>query len=112
MNVAAITPDGTKPAAKAGNDTIQARLAAYACKLSYDDLSETDRHATKLRFIDSLAGATPGYFGEPSQIALKLARGMSGSSGTATLFGTREKVSPDMAAFVNGTIVRYAEMND
>ena len=68
-------------------------------------------HTTKLLVIDTLGPLIGGFFGEPCRIARNLAAQMPNFSG-ATVIGTRLKVTPDMAAFVNGTTARYLDFND
>src|SRR6202030_3988115 len=91
--------------------SIQQRLTDYACGLNYDALSPEAIHAARVRIIDTLGALIGGFFGEPCQIARNLAAQMPDPDG-ATVIGTRMKTTPDMAAFVNGTTARYAEMND
>src|SRR5215510_10817852 len=92
-------------------DSIQQRLTSYACALSYDDLSPDVVHAAKARVIDTLGALIGGFWGEPCRIARNLAAQIPDAAG-ATVVGTRMKTTPDMAAFVNGTTARYAELND
>ena len=47
----------------------------------------------------------------PVRAARDLALGVHGSS-PATLLGTTDTTTPDMAAFVNGAMVRYLDFND
>ena len=47
----------------------------------------------------------------PVRAARDLALDVHGSS-PATLLGTTDTTTPDMAAFVNGTMVRYLDFND
>ena len=92
-------------------DTIQQHLTDYACNLDYDGLPPEAIHATKVRVIDTLGALIGGFFGEPCRVARDLAAHLPNPNG-ATVIGTRMKTTPDMAAFVNGTTARYAEMND
>ncbi len=92
-------------------DSIQQRLTDYAHGLSYEYLSTETVHAAKVRLIDTLGALIGGFFGEPCRIARSLAAQMQSPNG-ATIIGTRMKVSPDLAALVNGTTVRYIEMTD
>jgi 2-methylcitrate dehydratase len=64
-----------------------------------------------VRIVDTLAAAVGGYSDAPCTIARELALEMRTESGS-TLLGTRARVSPDLAAFVNATAARAAEMND
>jgi len=92
-------------------DKLQERIANYACNLDYKDLPPEIIHAAKVRVIDTLGCLIGGFFAEPSQLARAVAAQVS-SPMAATILGTREKSSPEMAAFANATAVRYAEYND
>src|SRR5258707_14030316 len=92
-------------------DGIQKRLTDYACNLRYEDLSPEAIHAAKIRVIDTFGALIGGYFGEPCRIARNFAAQMP-NPGNATVIGTRMKVAPDLAAFVNATTARYPELND
>ncbi|MBI4191138.1 MAG: MmgE/PrpD family protein [Betaproteobacteria bacterium] len=92
-------------------DSIQQRLTSYASGLSYDGLSAVAIHAAKVRIIDTLGALFGGFYGEPCHIVRNLAAQMPNPGG-ATVIGTRMKTTLDMAAFVNGTTARFAEMND
>src|SRR5678816_4597917 len=92
-------------------DAVQQRLAAYASTLRYADLPPPVVHAAKLRIIDTLGALIGGFFSDPCRIARELAAEMPEPNG-ATIIGTRLKTTPDMAAFVNGTTSRCAELMD
>src|SRR5688500_9839284 len=87
-------------------DPIQNRLAEYACKLTYEDISPEAHHALKVRFIDTLGALFGGFFGEPCRIARDIAAQANDPCG-ATIIGTRLKTRPEMAAFANATASRY-----
>src|SRR5262249_1314655 len=92
-------------------DSIQKRLTDYACELDYDCLSPEAIHAAKVRVIDTLGALFGGFFAEPCRVVRSLAAQMRRRKG-ATVIGTRMKMTPDMAAFVNGTTARHLEAND
>src|SRR5262245_26132453 len=92
-------------------DSIQQRLATYACELRYEHLPPEVIHAVKVRVIDTLGALIGGFHGEPSRIARDIAAQMPDPGG-ATIIGTRWKTTPDMAAFANAIAARYVEMND
>src|SRR5262249_8626652 len=92
-------------------DLIQQRLVDYALRLRYDDLPATTIHAAKVRVIDTLGALIGGFEGEPCRILRKTAARVPDSSG-ATVIGTCDMTTPDLAALVNGTTARYVEMND
>ena len=101
----------TEDTLTATSDTIQDRLAEYACTLGYEALSADAIHAAKVRIIDTLGALFGGFFEEPCRIARSIAARVPDAQG-ATIIGTRMKTTPDMAAFVNATMSRCVEMND
>ncbi len=86
-------------------------MAGYTCSLRYEDLPEPVVHEVKRRIIDSLGCALGAYSARPCRIAVKMARLVKSSPG-ASILGTTIKTSPEMAAFANGTMVRYLDYND
>src|SRR5712692_9869053 len=86
-------------------------LAEYSHSLDYASIPEDIVHEAKKRVIDSLGCAIGAYNSEPVKIARELAQQVSKPQGS-TILGTRKKTSPDLAAFVNGTMVRYFDYND
>ncbi|MCL4865782.1 MAG: MmgE/PrpD family protein, partial [Gemmatimonadales bacterium] len=52
-------------AAGAGHLTLVERLARFAARTSYDDLSEAAREQLKIRVLDSLACASAALDGAP-----------------------------------------------
>jgi 2-methylcitrate dehydratase len=87
------------------------QLADYVHSTNYDAVPENVIHETKKRIIDSL-GCGIGAFNEgPVRISRKVAEAARDLQGS-TLFGTRKRTSPDLAAFVNGIMVRYFDYND
>ena len=91
-------------------DAIQQRLTEYALGLNYEDLPDDIVHIAKLRLIDTLGALIGGFDGEPCRIA-RAAAGLVSSPFAATIVGTRDQTSAEMAAF-NGATARYVEMND
>jgi 2-methylcitrate dehydratase len=87
------------------------QLAEYVQSVNYQDLSENVIHETKKRIIDSLGCGIGAYYSEPVKVARKVAESARDEKGS-TLFGTRRKTTPDLAAFVNGIMVRYFDYND
>lgn len=92
-------------------DGVQSTIASYAMDFDPDSLDRQTIHAAKKRVIDTLGCL---YAGIDSDIAVK-ARRMSErnySCDGATILGTLHKAPIDIAAFVNGTATRVAELND
>jgi 2-methylcitrate dehydratase len=87
------------------------RIAAYAASLTYPDLNPKAVHAVKRSLIDSVGCAIGAFSAEPVKIARRVASRVS-SNMPASLLGTTIKTSPEMAAFVNGLMVRYLDFND
>jgi 2-methylcitrate dehydratase len=102
----------TTTAAVQNSDGAQQRLADYADDLRFENLTPDAIHAAKVRLIDTLGVLIGGFSGEPCRIARALAAEMPQPDRGATVIGTRLKTTPDMAAFVNGTAVRFLDMND
>jgi 2-methylcitrate dehydratase len=86
-------------------------LSDYACRLTYEDLSPEAVHQVKRTLIDSLGCAAGAFDSEPASIARRMASRVQGNP-SARIFGTSEKSSSDLAAFVNTVLVRYLDCND
>src|SRR2546423_13825834 len=87
------------------------RLSRYCQSLCYDDLPSAVVHEVKRRILDSLGCAWGAWSAPPCRIARQLAHTVPVSHG-ATLWGTGHRTLPDLAAFANGTLVRYLDFND
>ena len=86
-------------------------LADYVQSVKYRDLPENVIRETKKRVIDSLGCGIGAYNSEPVKISRTVAENVRNDHGSI-LFGTRRKTTPDLAAFVNGIMVRYFDYND
>jgi 2-methylcitrate dehydratase len=87
------------------------RLARYCQALCYDDLSKAVVHEVKRRVLDSLGCALAAWTASPSRIARQMARSVKVPHG-ATVWGTGQRTTPDLATFANGALVRYLDFND
>ncbi|HEV7821579.1 MAG TPA: MmgE/PrpD family protein [Burkholderiales bacterium] len=92
-------------------DATLQKLTDFICTLGYADLTPGAIHECKRRFIDSLACAIGGYNAEPCVIARQVA-GKASSRKTARVFGTLDRTTPELAAFANGVMIRYLDLND
>ena len=92
------------------DETIR-RLAAYAAKLRFEDLPAETVHQVRRLMIDSLGCAIGAFTSEPAKAARDLAACVTGKL-SATVIGTHDRTTPDLAAFANGTMVRYLDFND
>ena len=93
------------------SETISQNLAEYASSLEYKDLSEDVIHEVKRRLIDSFGCALGAFESQPAQAARAMGKRGTSSDGS-TLWGTAYQSTPDLAAFVNGVLVRYLDFND
>lgn len=89
---------------------IAEKLSQYALSLKYDDLSEAVLHKTKQRIVDSIGCAFGAFDAEPVRSAIRVSELVPVKF--STIMGTRRKTTPDIAAFVNGTMVRFLDFND
>src|SRR5256885_752580 len=91
--------------------TLAHQLAAFACSLNFEDVSQNVVHEVKRRLIDSLGCALGAWNEDPCTIARTVVSDFSAKNG-ATVFGTSQKAPPDWAAFANGCCIRYFDYND
>jgi 2-methylcitrate dehydratase len=92
-------------------DKIVDSLCDYTRSLAFRDLpTEVVRQAKRL-LVDTLGCAIGGYASEPSKIARALADTIS-SRQPATVLGSGQRTSLDLATFANGVMIRYLDFND
>ncbi|MCC6533894.1 MAG: MmgE/PrpD family protein [Burkholderiales bacterium] len=91
--------------------TLVERLARYAEGLRYDDLPAQVVHQAKRLIMDSVGCALGGYRSEPARIAREMAASVSANPG-ATVMGSGQRSSPDLATFANGVMIRFMDFND
>lgn len=87
------------------------KLAGYAFQFSYRELPEQVIHEVKRRVIDSFGCALGALSSDPAKIIRKVLTPFQLKSG-ATLLGEQHRVSPDLATFYNGLLIRYLDYND
>jgi 2-methylcitrate dehydratase len=86
------------------------QLAAFARRVSYEDMSAEARQQLKIRVIDALGCAFGALEGPPIRL-LRAQLEDFGGKPLATLIGGG-KTAPDRAAFYNSALVRYLDYND
>ncbi len=87
------------------------KLADYALSTKYRDMDARTVGEMKVRIVDAV-GCAIGAFGErPVKMAKRAVTSLS-RVGESTLLGENSKTSPELAAFVNGLMVRYFDFND
>jgi 2-methylcitrate dehydratase len=87
------------------------QLAEFISRVRYEDLSETARQQLKIRILDSIACGIGAVEGEPIQMIRSYLREVGGTT-YCTLLATKERTSPDRAAFYNSALIRYLDYND
>lgn len=90
--------------------TLANRLADYATKLHYEDLSPAAIHETKRRFIDSIATAVGALDSDAASVARRCAGKFQGQPAISMLGGGSSTI--EWATFVNGLLIRYLDYND
>ncbi len=86
-------------------------IAKFACNLSYEELPEKVIVEAKRRVIDSVGCAMGAWLSEPAKISREMAA-LSGEGCLTSIIGSRNRCTPDMAAFANGVMFRYLDYND
>src|ERR1700681_4875922 len=76
-------------------------LASFAVSLRYEDLPADVVRTVKRTILDTIGCAIGSYAAGPSQIAVKLAAGVTARQG-ATVFCSGIKSSQELATFANG----------
>ena len=101
------TPSSPEPT----TDPIQETIAQAAVAFDFAAVHKETVHAAKKRILDCIGGIYPALDAEPSVVVRDTAA-RHYPSGPATILGTAQRTTIDMAAFANGTTARYAELND
>jgi 2-methylcitrate dehydratase len=90
---------------------LETRLIDYASELSWDELSSETVRQGKRRVADTIAGAIGAYAAPTSRIARRLAQPVADGP-SARVWGSLVETTPEMAAFANGVMLRYLDIND
>ena len=91
--------------------TVAETLARYATTVQYGDLPPDVVRTVKRTILDTIGCAIGAYNAGPSQIAIKLAGGVSAQRGAIVLC-SGIKTSHELAVFANGVMMRYLDFND
>jgi len=92
-------------------DATTAQLVGWAAGMTRDQLTESARHAAKRSLVDSV-GCAYGAWREPAMAALRELAAGSSAVAPATVLGDRVRTTPELAAFVNGSMIRYLDFSD
>ncbi len=90
---------------------LEQRMIDYAADLAFGELDANDVHHAKRRILDTIGGALAAFDAEPARIARVVAQSVSAGP-AARIFGNLAVTSPEMAAFANGAMLRYLDIND
>jgi 2-methylcitrate dehydratase len=91
--------------------TIAQVVAQRAKSTTFEALAPTVVHEVKRRVLDSLGCALGAWTSRPAEVTRAAAQAVALRDG-ASLLGSRHRTTPDLAAFSNGTLVRYLDYND
>jgi 2-methylcitrate dehydratase len=92
-------------------DTTTQRLARYAHAFDLSTLDERSLHECRLRLVDAAACAIAAYR-EPFCEQVRSFAGRFAGPLNARLWGSGAAASVEMAAFANGTALRYLDFSD
>ncbi len=92
-------------------DTVTARLSAWAADLTFDQLPDEVVHQAKRFLLDSLGCALGGRGTEDVAICLELLAQTAGE-GPCAVIGTDRRVDPLWASLANALMVRALDYND
>ncbi|MBL4826321.1 MAG: MmgE/PrpD family protein [Spongiibacteraceae bacterium] len=89
---------------------IAEEISAYAASLAYRDFDQLTIDTVKKRVVDSLACALGSLNSTPITALQNFAKTVPVHQ--STIIGSSRKTTPDIAALVNGSMVRYLDYND
>lgn len=92
-------------------ENVSRQLIDYTVELSRAELDDAVIHQAKRRLIDTLGCAIGGYTATPVKLSRKMAPRIS-EGPVSRIFGSHQPTTPEMAAFVNGVMIRYLDYND
>lgn len=94
------------------NDVLTEQITAFAASLSPRRVPREAAHHVKRFAIDSLGCGIAALGADTVRTAREQALSVPVGEGGATILGTDRRTSGDLAAFANGTAVRYLDFND
>lgn len=94
-----------------GSIDIADKIVTFSTRVRFADLPAAAIRAARMRLIDSVGVALAAYYAPPARIARRLAQPTSGDL-SARVWGSQVRTTLDAAAFANGVMVRYLDLND
>lgn len=92
-------------------DEVAETIANYVVSVS-GDLSEKTEMAAKRALQDSVAVALGAFAHPATQLGRRFAELMSSPSAPCVIWGTSVRTTPDVAALINGSLMRGYDYND
>ena len=92
-------------------DATTEKLVDYTLATRFETLSPEVVAACKDRILDTL-GCVAGGYDHPASVAARKLAARYTMDTPATIFGSGDRVAPEMAAFANGTMLRVLDMSD
>ncbi len=93
-------------------DRFSRLFAEYAVRVRWEDLSAETVHEVKRRLLDTIGVALAAFHEDAPRAVRAYAQQFRLHEKGATLWGTREQTTPEIAGLANGTLVRYLDFND
>lgn len=92
-------------------ETLAGKLAGFACRLSYEDLSRDQVEKIKMFFLDWLGSAVAGRSETAVRMVLEVVRDLAGNP-EATVMADGSQTNCLLAALANGASSHVVEMDD
>jgi 2-methylcitrate dehydratase len=92
-------------------NAVTTKMARWAEKLTFDQLSKEAIHEAKRYLLDSVGCALAGVRQHDMEMALAVLDEIAGR-GCATILGTGKRVDPVSAALANALLIRSMDFND
>ncbi|MFC1965593.1 MmgE/PrpD family protein [Chloroflexota bacterium] len=93
-------------------ENIAEYMASYGASIKYEHIPQEVVHKVKGLLIDALGCAIGAYTSEPGEIARRIAGQVYQCNMPATVLGSGQKSSLELATFANGVMIRYLDFND
>ncbi|MEI9806220.1 MAG: MmgE/PrpD family protein [Pseudolabrys sp.] len=93
------------------DEELTKQIVDYSYDISFEDLPADVIDRTKQLILDAIGCGFGGISSEPARIACRVAAHVRSDMG-ATVLGTGQQTSPDLAAFASGVMIRYLDYND
>ncbi len=109
LGMAPCAPGATGDSSNLAGHPLADRLAVYADNLRYGDLDISTVERVKTHVVDTIGCGIGAFEEKPVRICRDIARTVAGN---ATIIGTNQRTTPELASFANGAAFRYLDFND